>query len=189
MQKSLVQKVAAVTVLGALLAGALYLKGPRRDASPPAGTATKGEPTRTDPRPSEGDEADKAPRLILGHVWFDRYPEKRNDEIEIVIFFGGGIGITDKGSAYRSTLEIFEFERQKDRLDVTFLHDKRKADVKFKVESCDDRPPFDACLTFDPPFGGRKKLYGFLHDEEMDRKVPWAREWKSAAEVRTRTVK
>src|SRR6185436_2382228 len=184
MQKSTIQKVAAVTVVAALLGGVLYLKGGAlRDTKPSSDTSRRSEPARTDPAPADGDEADKAPRMVLGRVWLDKYPEKRADEITMVLFFAGGIGIEMKGSSFKRTIEIFELERQKDKLNITLLHDKRKANVKFKVESCDEKRPFDACLTFDPPFNGKTKLYGWLHEEEADKQAPWIREWKSSAEA------
>src|SRR5271170_7214756 len=52
------------------------------------------------------------PRAVLGRVWFDRYPEKAADEIQVWIWLGGGIGIHETGSYWRLSTDIFEFERQ-----------------------------------------------------------------------------
>ena len=183
MQKSTFHKLAAVGVVAGLVGGLVYLKGPPQAAKTGNDTTRTAAPRATDPAPTDADEADKGPRLILGRVWLDRYPEKRGDDIQMYFFGGGGTAFTFKGSMYKRTLEVLDFERQKDRLDITFLHDKRTTKVKFKVESCSDKPRFDACLTFDPPFDGKTKLYGWLHDEDADKAAPWAREWRSAAEA------
>src|SRR5689334_19824464 len=89
---------------------------------------------------------DGNPRQILGRVWFDQYPEKRTDSIQIFIFLGGGIGIYETGSVWRSSFDIFDFERQGNKVNMTFLHDKKTAETKFKIAACDDKPPFDLCL-------------------------------------------
>src|SRR5579863_9755448 len=67
--------------------------------------------------------AARDPRLILGHVWFDHLPSSRMDEVWIGIWLGGGIGIYDHGSVYRSSIDLFEFERQGGRLSMKFLQD------------------------------------------------------------------
>lgn len=124
------------------------------------------------------------PRAILGRVWFDRYPEKRIEDIQIFIFLGGGIGIYEKGSAFRSSFDIFEFERQGDKVAMTFLHDKKAAETKFTVSACDDKPPFDLCLDLQDSPRGPKRYYGFGDEEDMARTVPWGRAVLKAAESR-----
>jgi len=124
------------------------------------------------------------PRQILGRVWFDHLPKNRGDDVTIAVFFGGGIGLYDKGSAWRSTIDIFDFERRKDVLDMTFLHDKKSASTKFEIKACDDKPPFDVCVTFDDAPRGPKTLYGFAYDDEMERAVPWSRDILAAEKQR-----
>jgi len=124
------------------------------------------------------------PKQILGRVWFDHLPKNRSDDVTIAVFFGGGIGLYDKGSAWRSTIDIFDFERRKDVLDMTFLHDKKTASTKFEIKSCDDKPPFDVCVTFDDAPRGPKTLYGFAYDDEMERAVPWSRDILAAEKQR-----
>jgi hypothetical protein len=135
------------------------------------------------------DAFDGNPRNILGRLWFDKLPQKRSDEFDLWIFFGGGIGLEDKGSYFRSTFDLFELERNKDRLDVVFLHDKKKAQTKFTVKACDEKPPFDLCLVLDTPLKGVTKLYSWGDDDDMDRFVPWASAWKRSANERTRAGK
>jgi hypothetical protein len=124
------------------------------------------------------------PRLVLGRVWFDRYPEKRTEEVQIFIFLAGGIGIYEKGSAWRASNDIFEFERQGDALRMTFLHDKKNADTKFTVRACDEKPPFDLCLDLQDSPRGPKRYYGFGDADEAARQIPWGQAMLKAAEGR-----
>ena len=88
--------------------------------------------------------ADGSPRMILGRVWFDKLPEKRTDMIEIGIpFFGGGVAFYEKGSVYRLTLDSAEFERQGEKINLTYLQDKESVNSKFTIKACEDKPPFD----------------------------------------------
>ncbi len=130
----------------------------------------------------DGVEADaRDPKQILGRVWFDRLPKNRSDDVTIAIWFGGGIGLYDKGSTWRSTIDVFEFERRKDVLDITFLHDKKSSSTSFTIEKCDDVPPFDLCLKLADPPRGPKVLRGFMRRDEMDAAIPWSRDLESAA--------
>jgi hypothetical protein len=133
-----------------------------------------------------GPQADTAgdPRLVLGRIWFDRLPKSRTEDVTVGIWFGGGIGLYDTGSAWRSTIDIFEFERRGDALDMTFLHDKKKSSVKFKITRCDEKPPFDLCLDLDNPPRGPKRLYGFSREDEGASKVPWSRDLFRAHQTR-----
>jgi len=126
------------------------------------------------PSPSRADvatEAAAAPRDLLNRLWFDKLPEKRTDEVTIGLFFGGGIGLFESGSAYKSSFEIFEFERKATELDLTFLHDKKRSSVTYVVRACDERPPFDLCLTLEGNARGPKKLYGFAYDSLRGREA------------------
>ncbi len=164
-------KLVVVGVLAALVGLGLGLRG-RRD-------------TPLDP-PGPESAAATSPRDLLNRIWFDRLPEKRSDEVTIGIFLGGGIGLFDTGSAYRAAFELFEFERKSTELDLVFLHDKKRAAVKYTVTACDDRPPFDLCLTLEGAPRGPKRLYGFSHDDEESAKVPWARDLREVARARAR---
>ena len=48
-------------------------------------------------------DAAGSPRAVLGRAWFDRYPEKSTDEVQLWIWFGGGIGIHETGSYWRTS--------------------------------------------------------------------------------------
>ncbi len=129
------------------------------------------------------EDAAKNPRLILGRAWFDRMPEKRTDAVDLWIFFGGGIGIHENGSRYRATFEIFEIERQGSKLEIQYLHEKKKLTTSFTVEPCHDKPHFNLCLTLKDMPGGPLKLYGFEYDDDMDAAIPWGRSRLEAAKA------
>lgn len=138
------------------------------------------------PTPATEPAAEAAPRDLLNRIWFDRLPERRTDDVTIGVFFGGGVGVFDTGSAYRASFELFEFERRSSDLDLVFLHDKKRATVTYKVSACDEKPPFDLCLTLDGAPRGPKRLYGFAHDEEEAARVPWSRDLRESARARAR---
>jgi hypothetical protein len=170
------QKLVAVSVLA--LAGAAAIGILRRPASEPTSSAETND--------EEARPAAKSPRLVLGRPWFDTWPKKRSDVVDLWIFFGGGIGLEDKGSIYRSTMDFFELERQGSRLEIVWLQDKSKQTVSFEVVECHDKPPFDLCLELKQPLRGKTKLYSWDDDADMDRHVPWAREWRASAEARAK---
>ena len=125
-----------------------------------------------------------SPRAVLGRVWFDRYPDKATDEIQVWIWFGGGIGIHETGSYYRTTFDAFEFERQGDKLAMVYLQDKKTAETRFTVTACEEQPPFDLCLDLADALGGRKRYYGFGSLDDMATRIPWSKTVLRTAEVR-----
>ncbi|EYF08267.1 hypothetical protein [Chondromyces apiculatus] len=139
---------------------------------------------------SEADPAERAeneagsPRAILSRIWFDKYPQKRNEEVQVLIFLAGGIGITEKGSSYRYAVDVFEFERQGDKVSLKFLHDKKAAETKFTVSACDEKPPFDLCLDLENSPFGQKRYYGFGSADDMAQNVPWSPAVMKSAESR-----
>lgn len=174
-QKGLAALVLAVAGLGAVA----LLRGRACDGSRSDGARA----------PAAATPHAKNPRLVLGRAWFDSYPKKRTDEIDLWIFFGGGFGLEDKGSMWRSTIDFFDFERQGAKVDITFLQDKKKQVVAFDVVECHDKPPFDLCLKLKEPLRGKTTLYSWDDDADMDANVPWAREWRASAEVRARSAR
>jgi hypothetical protein len=152
-------------------------------------SASRGEGPAQVSRAVDVAPAAKDPRLVLGRPWLDKLPRSRTDAIELWWFFGSGISIHDRGSAYRSTMDILEFERRKDVVDLVFLQDKKKQTVKFEIVSCSDKPPFDLCLDLKEPLGGKTRLYSWDDDADMDSHVPWAREHRNAAEALARSAR
>ena len=173
-------KLLVVTLLAGAAFGALALAKPKAESVPST-------PVAASPEGAGAMEPAAAPRDLLNRIWFDNLPEKRTDEITIALFLGGGIGIFDTGSAYRSTFEMFEFERKSAELDFVLLHDKKRATVKYTITDCDEKPPFDLCLALEGNPRGPKKLYGFAYDEDEAARVPWSRDLREVAKARTRT--
>jgi hypothetical protein len=124
------------------------------------------------------------PRAVLGRVWFDQFPEKTTDATQVWIWLGGGIGIHESGSFWRSAFDIFEFERQGDKLSMTYLQDKKTAETRFKLSRCDDKPPFDLCLDLTTALGGRTRYYGFSRGDDEAAQVPWSRSMLRSAMAR-----
>jgi hypothetical protein len=145
--------------------------------------------TRGEPRPDveSGADAHKSGRTILSRPWFDRLPENNRENFHLWFWFGGGVGIHESGSRFRFSLDIFEFERKGSAVDMKYFADGKKIETGFKIERCDELPPFDLCLTFDKaPGDGPKKLYGFDYDDDLDSNVPWAAQARRAAEEQAR---
>src|SRR5260221_11827498 len=71
-------------------------------------------------------EAAANPRQLIGRIWLDRYPAGSRDELDLLLFFGSGFGIYEHGSRYKATMEFFEFERQGDKVEMTFFQAKER---------------------------------------------------------------
>ena len=124
-QKALFGAALAIAGIGAI---AVLRSGDGERANDASSTASAPSPQAKDPR------------LVLRRPWFDSYPKKRTDEIELWVFFGGGFGLHDKGSMWRSTVDFFDFERQGSKVAITFLQDKKKQAVGFEIVECHDKP-------------------------------------------------
>ena len=168
---------AKLTVLAVLAASATAFVALRNPAREKASEATK---------PIDRSEPAAKPRDLLGRLWFDRLPQKRTDEVTVALFFSGGIGLFESGSSYRFTFELFEFERRAADLDLVLLHDKKRAEVKYTVKDCDEKPPFDLCLELEGSPRGPKKLYGFAYDDDEAASIPWARDLREAGRAMAR---
>jgi hypothetical protein len=173
-----------VTLLGvAAVLGFMRLRGegPAWLTGKPAGAGGGGGGLLGD-LGSDADEQAVAARQILGRVWFDKLPTGRTTPVTIALWLGGGIGLYEEGSSYRFTIDVFDFERRGQKLDMTFLHDKRKVTVGYTVAKCEDEPPFDVCLTFDGDAPrGPKKLYGFGDQDDAANRFAWFRDTRHDA--------
>ena len=125
-----------------------------------------------------------SPRAVLGRVWFDRYPEKATDAVEVWIWLSSGVGIHETGSFWRLSIDLFEFERQGDKLSMTYLQDKKTAETRVAITACDEKPPFDLCLELTNALGGRTRYYGFGDLDDMAARIPWSKSVLRAAETR-----
>lgn len=171
-----------------LIAVALLLG--RRCVPEGAEAAARGEAPTPHEGPSADEvEADANPRLLLNRVWFDRLPEKATDDVDLWIFLAGGVALHEKGSSYRASFELLEFERRGSTLDAHYLHDKKRLRTDFQVRGCDDHEPFTLCLTLDSVGGKKVELYGFGDEEDLARHAPAARGALAAARARAGTVR
>ena len=96
-------------------------------------------------QPDAVDLEDDSGRAILNRFWMDQWPDSPTSKAHYLLFMPGGMGLHEEGAAYKFSVEFFEFERFGKRLETKFLDDGEKKEVKFKVERCDELPPFDAC--------------------------------------------
>jgi hypothetical protein len=130
---------------------------------------------------SEPAPEERPTRLLLNRVWFDRVPESNRDDVGLWIWLAGGIGIYQQGSAYRASMDIFEFERNGRGLAMSFLHDGAAHNTEFTIEACDELPPFDLCLTLLEAPRGRNRYYSFGATEDMAEHIPWSTRVMAAA--------
>ena len=71
-------------------------------------------------------------------------------------------GVFQRGSSYRINLEVFEFLRDANELQVRFPQTGKKATLRYRTTRCSDHPPFDLCLEIDQnPWQGPRRYYGF----------------------------
>ncbi|MFO0589067.1 MAG: hypothetical protein U0441_16065 [Polyangiaceae bacterium] len=132
------------------------------------------------------DENPLNPRAILNRGWYDRYPQKRTDEVKFMVFFGGGFGVYEEGSAYKTSYEVFEIERQNDKMWFRFFQDGKTAESKFTITRCDTKSPFDLCLDIPDTPRGPKRFYAFDWGEDFAARIPWGPEMLKVAEAHGR---
>lgn len=132
------------------------------------------------------EEPQTDPRALIGRVWFDSYPRRSTDNVKILIFFGSGFGLYEEGSAYRATMDFYEFERQGDSVWIKFKQDGKTAQSKFTISSCEEKYPFDLCLDIPDTPRGPKRFYGFGYDDDFAERVPWGPQMKRALEEHSR---
>lgn len=126
------------------------------------------------------------PRKIINRGWYDSYPQKRTDVLEFYYFGGGGYGIYEEGSSYRYAVDVFELERQDDKLTIKFLQDGKVTETRFTITRCDDIPQFDLCLDLADSPRGPKRFYSWDDDEDDAASLPDGVERLRRAEEQTR---
>jgi hypothetical protein len=176
--------LACAAVVGLGVSGICALSPCGATGAPPASeprvTALAAELAHADDTDPQG----KNPRLLLGRLWLDRMPRRPTDEVDLWIFFGGGIGVHETGSRWKGSYEIFDLERRGSSVDLTYLQTKKKVTTSFEITRCDDLPPFNLCLDLKDLPGGPVRLHGFDYDDELDRAMPWGRATLEAARVK-----
>ena len=163
------KRIVAVLVLAAI-AGVAALearrrpKGARREAIDTQAVTTMG-----------------APRAALNRLWFDHLPTSAKDNVDNWLFLSGGLGVQIAGSGYRWSIEMFDFERAGNRLELVALQDQKPLRFTFEVKACDNQPPFDLRLVPSEPIRGKAKLYGFGDEEGAAERFEWVRDRRAAA--------
>lgn len=104
-----------------------------------------------------------ASKELYDVLWLDKYPEMQNDQFKAYSFTSDNIGIAfDFHSAFKVTLELFEFKASNTQLTFHFPHDNRRAQVNYKIEKL-KKPTkhFDISLTVenDPANQGKTTTY------------------------------
>jgi len=120
-----------------------------------------------DPAPSAAGS-----HAILDRLWLDAYPEDERSEISVWVWLSNGVGVYQRGSAYRASFDVFAFERDGESLEMTFLQDEENSSTRFQVSACDERPPFDLCLVIERPARGAHRYYGFSDQSAYARELP-----------------
>lgn len=121
-----------------------------------------------------GPAANESESLLFDRVWLDRYPEEPRDELALWVFLSDGIGAYQQGSAFRGSFDVFALERQDDALELSWMQDEVVDRTRFTVERCDERPPFDLCLTLESPARGPSRYYGLSDEQAEAAHFPWA---------------
>lgn len=118
---------------------------------------------------SEGDTAAEDPSMLAGRVWFEKKPERPEDLIHhLFVAKRPARGVFARASAYQVNLEIFEYERDKEKVRLVFPQDARKKAFDFKITAC-DVDEFELCLELsDNPWSGPKKYYAMREAEADD---------------------
>lgn len=115
-------------------------------------------------------------------LWLDKVPEVMHDQWQGYLFTPDNVGLAIQAeSAFKVTLEIFEFQVRKSNIRWHFPHDGAKANTKFTIEKL-KKPTehFDHKLTIenDPKNGGETKVYftgpDFKNQDTVERMAPGA---------------
>jgi hypothetical protein len=103
------------------------------------------------------------PELLADRVWLEAMPTSRTQHVHVLyVLADAPYGVFQRASAYQATLEVFEYIRDRAKLDLRFPQSGKKADVRVRARSCSDHPPFDLCLDLAKnPWGGPTHYYGF----------------------------
>lgn len=96
-------------------------------------------------------------------MWIDKYPQLQTDQWKAYMYTSDNIGLSfDAHSAFKITIELFEFKADKTKLTFHFPHDARKAACGYKIEKM-KKPTkqFDTQLTVenDPQNAGVTHVY------------------------------
>jgi hypothetical protein len=102
------------------------------------------------------------PSLLFNRVWVDSTPEKPTDYMQAAFVVSRpALGIFQRASRYDMHLERFDYQRDGERLELTFPQTGKAAEITFAIRACNTLPSFDLCLDLsDNPWGGPKHYFG-----------------------------
>lgn len=114
-----------------------------------------------------GDDAQRRKEdasLIFDRAWVDSLPGKDKTKYmhAFVVAKRLPFGVVQKASRYRLEVERFGYKKAKaGELALTFPQTNKRANVRYTIESCQELPGHDLCLTLTSnPWGGPKRYYG-----------------------------
>lgn len=110
-----------------------------------------------------GQQSEIANKDLYDVIWIDSYPEVSSDTWNGYLFSSDNVGISvQAASAYKLTLEVFEFKASGASLGFHFPHDSRRVSSNYSIEKL-KKPTkhFDTQLTLtaDPQKGGKNSVY------------------------------
>jgi hypothetical protein len=107
------------------------------------------------------------PALLADRVWIEALPSQPTEQVHAMLVLADApLGVFQRGSAYQSTLELFEYKRDANRIALRFPQSDKKDGFSFRVRHITDHPPFDLALDVSAnPWGGPHTYYGF-EDED-----------------------
>ncbi len=113
--------------------------------------------------PSQNPQSEIANKDLYDVIWIDSYPEVSSDTWNGYLFSSDNVGISvQAASAYKLTLEVFEFKASGASLNFHFPHDSRRSSSNYTIEKM-KKPTkhFDTQLTLaaDPQKGGKNSVY------------------------------
>lgn len=143
---------------------------------------TYGLSTATEKETASSPDLSPQASELLETLWLDRVPEMMHDSWQGYLFTPDNVGLSIKAeSAFKLTLEIFEFQLRKNTIRWHFPHDGTKTQTQYTIEKL-KKPTkhFDRQLTIenDPKNDGKTKVYftgpEFANSETIERLAPGA---------------
>lgn len=120
---------------------------------------------------------DEPPATLFDRIWMEKVPDEPKDYLHgAYVLESQPFGLFQRSSAFDFHIELFQYDRDKDKLKLTFPQTDKTAKITYAIKKCDEMPPFDLCLTFSAnPWGGPVKYYGFSDLDDESAKLPGAR--------------
>lgn len=125
-----------------------------------------------------GEARDQPPQKLFDRVWMEKVPDDPKDYLHgSYVLESQPFGLFQRSSAFDFHIELFQYDRDGNKLKLTFPQSEKQAKISYAIKSCDDMPPFDLCLTLSAnPWGGPVKYYGFADLDDEAKALPGARE-------------